>query len=288
MGHIFISYSHKDKDYVHRLAEAMQSEGFEVWIDDRIDYGTRWPLVIETAIDSCDAFILVASQNSHASKWVHHELSRADRLQKPIFPLLLEGAPWLSFESTQYYDIRGMKLLNRRFYDDLRKQTNKHIETVREMIVGSWPVYANKKYGFSVSYPMESNVSQENENFVRIDLPILSGTNLQEKYLVLSLRDDGILSSPLVNKLPYVDIPTNVDVFGLRLLKESGSDAGMNRLYERISYSTQRNNRVVTITLHLSSFCREMFLPALLTQVDFVAEKEVLLYVTSTFVWLAS
>jgi hypothetical protein len=46
MGHIFISYSHKDKAYVHRLAEALQNENFDVWIDDRIDYGTRWPLVI--------------------------------------------------------------------------------------------------------------------------------------------------------------------------------------------------------------------------------------------------
>ena len=43
MGHIFISYSHTDKEYVYKLADAMQSEGLEIWIDDRIDYGTRWP-----------------------------------------------------------------------------------------------------------------------------------------------------------------------------------------------------------------------------------------------------
>ena len=41
MAHIFISYSHKDKAYVHRLAETLQNENFDVWIDDRIDYGTR-------------------------------------------------------------------------------------------------------------------------------------------------------------------------------------------------------------------------------------------------------
>ena len=46
MGHIFISYSHKDKDYIHRLQDALQAEGFEVWIDDRIDFGDEWPMVI--------------------------------------------------------------------------------------------------------------------------------------------------------------------------------------------------------------------------------------------------
>src|SRR5262245_4679442 len=125
MGHIFVSYSHKDKEYVHKMAEAMQSEGFEVWIDDRIDYGTRWPLVIETAIDSCDAFILVASNNSHESRWVQHEIARAQRLEKQIFPVLLGGEPWLSFESIQYFDVRDGALPSRKFYDVLRQNVNK-------------------------------------------------------------------------------------------------------------------------------------------------------------------
>ncbi len=41
MGHIFISYSHDDTDYAHRLADALQAEGFDVWIDARIDYGSQ-------------------------------------------------------------------------------------------------------------------------------------------------------------------------------------------------------------------------------------------------------
>jgi hypothetical protein len=42
MSHIFISYSHDDTDYAHRLEGELKRRGFEVWIDDRIDYGTRW------------------------------------------------------------------------------------------------------------------------------------------------------------------------------------------------------------------------------------------------------
>ena len=53
MSHIFISYSHKDPDreYAYKLEAALQQEGFEVWIDDRIDYGTQWPRVVQQAVD---------------------------------------------------------------------------------------------------------------------------------------------------------------------------------------------------------------------------------------------
>ncbi len=98
MGHIFISYSHIDKDYVHRLQEELLKQGFNVWIDDRIDYGTRWPKVIQDHLDDCDAFIVIVSENSFDSEWVQNEVTRAKRIGKPFFPLLLSGSPWLSIE----------------------------------------------------------------------------------------------------------------------------------------------------------------------------------------------
>ena len=42
MGHIFVSYSHKDTAYVEKLEKKLISEGFDVWVDHRIDYGSRW------------------------------------------------------------------------------------------------------------------------------------------------------------------------------------------------------------------------------------------------------
>jgi len=123
MAHIFISYSHKDKGYVHKLQEALRREGFEVWIDDRIDYGTEWPKVIQKHLDECDAFIVVVSENAFESKWVQNEVARADRKKKPIFPLLLHGEPWLSFEATQYIDVSGGNLPPERLYSRLEKVT---------------------------------------------------------------------------------------------------------------------------------------------------------------------
>jgi hypothetical protein len=122
MSHIFISYSHKDAGYAHTLAESLQNKGFEVWIDVRLDYGSQWPHEIQKYLDTCEAFILIMSANAFTSEWVQSELQRAKRKRKPVFPLLLEGEePWLSVESTQFYDVRDRKLPVEEFYSDLKQ-----------------------------------------------------------------------------------------------------------------------------------------------------------------------
>jgi hypothetical protein len=127
VGHIFISYSHRDGSYAHRLADTIQAEGFDVWIDARLDYGSQWPQEIQKQLDTCDAFILIMTPRSFASDWVQSELQRAKRKLKPIFPLLLEGdEPWLSVESTQYYDVRGERLPDPKFYSGLARVVPRH------------------------------------------------------------------------------------------------------------------------------------------------------------------
>jgi hypothetical protein len=119
MGHVFVSYSHRDKAYVHKLADGIRARGFDIWIDDRIDYGSRWPKVIQENLDTCDAFIVVISENSYESEWVQSEVARAKRKGKPFFPLLLSGDPWLSIEVTQYVDVRNQSLPPEKFYERL-------------------------------------------------------------------------------------------------------------------------------------------------------------------------
>jgi TIR domain-containing protein len=122
MGHIFISYSHKDADYAHRFAETLQASGFGVWIDERLDYGSQWPLEIQKQLDACDAFIIIMTPRSFSSEWVQSELQRAKRKLKPILPLLLEGdEPWLSLESTQCYDVHAGIFPDIRFYSALKR-----------------------------------------------------------------------------------------------------------------------------------------------------------------------
>lgn len=287
MGHIFISYSHKDKEYVHKLAEALQDKNFDVWIDDRIDYGTRWPLVIEDAIDTCESFILVASQNSHESTWVQHELARAQRLEKKIFPLLLNGDAWLPFESIQYFDVRDRSLPNQKFYDALRAVETSSFAYMRELVTGLWPIYQNEHYGFSVHYP-KGEIASKKDTFFQIDLPGIEGTNLYNRSLSILCKDDGNLSSQVIQRLPWIHKSSYVDVLGLTFLRESGEDAAMHKFHLVTSFSVQRQSRVVHLTFHLDTYVAEVIYqgPGVIVEVDKKIATDTLLGVVSSFTWL--
>lgn len=123
MGHIFISYSHADQEYVNKLHAAFLSEGFDAWIDGRIDYGDQWPKVIQKHLDECDAFIIVMSGNSYESEMVQNEITRAREKKKPIFPILLDDESWLIVQAKQYVDVRDGSLPTEKFYKRLEAVT---------------------------------------------------------------------------------------------------------------------------------------------------------------------
>jgi formylglycine-generating enzyme required for sulfatase activity len=183
MSHIFLSYSRKDTDYAHMLAENLQSRGFEVWIDARLDYGAHWPLEIQKHLDSCDAFILIMTPRSFVSEWVQSELQRAKRKSKPIFPLLLEGdEPWLSVESTQYYDVRDGRMPDARFFMAIGRVVSP--ADIPEAIPVSRPVIMMKEVKQEQAKP-ESKIKTE----VLIAVISLIGTIFA-----------GLLASPLIER----------------------------------------------------------------------------------------
>ena len=121
MSHIFISYAHSDQIYARKLADYLLANGFDVWIDDRIDFGTRWMRAIFEAVDSCDAFIVIMTPESYEREWVEKEYLRAADQKKPSFPLLLNGKVFPFFVGIQYYDVRGEKLPEKNFLERLAK-----------------------------------------------------------------------------------------------------------------------------------------------------------------------
>lgn len=138
MSFIFISYSRQDQAYVSTLVQALQSHQLPIWIDDRIDYGTDWPDVIEEHLEQSAVFLLVMSPRSKRSHWVNCELTRAIELDKPIFPLLLEGRRWLQVATKQSVDVIGGKLPEARFFGALRKYFPMTVDTAdstRETVV---------------------------------------------------------------------------------------------------------------------------------------------------------
>lgn len=120
MAHVFISYSRKNYDYAHKLADHLLANGFDVWIDDRrLDFGSRWVREIFKAVDECAAFVLIMSPESYESQAVEQEYLQASARNKQIFPLYLDGEVFPFFRGVQYNDVRGEKLPEQVFLDRL-------------------------------------------------------------------------------------------------------------------------------------------------------------------------
>ena len=121
MGHIFISYSRKDEEYVNRLVDALENEGFEVWIDRELLTGDTWTQVINHKIDTCDAFVVVMTASSKESKWVNREVLYALQEGKKIFPLLLQGKLWMLLQDFNYFKVIDGLIPDRKFFKDIEK-----------------------------------------------------------------------------------------------------------------------------------------------------------------------
>lgn len=106
MSHVFISYNRQDRAYVEQLATFLQEQLFNVWFDARIAPSDEWWDRIEDAIEQCGAFIIIMTPAAHKSKWVKREMLLADKLGKPVFPLLLDGEEWNFYVHVQYEDVR--------------------------------------------------------------------------------------------------------------------------------------------------------------------------------------
>jgi len=94
MGHIFISYSRRDSQFVDTLRSRLESSGIPVWVDRAdIQGGSKWRSEIVKAIEEADAFVIVLSRHSIQSDNVRKELDVAEGFKARVIPLELEPVP---------------------------------------------------------------------------------------------------------------------------------------------------------------------------------------------------
>jgi hypothetical protein len=79
----FVSYSHRDDEFVASLRDALRDRGRAVWIDaDSISPGAPWREELGTAIEAATVFLVVMSPESVASTECRKELARAAEIGK--------------------------------------------------------------------------------------------------------------------------------------------------------------------------------------------------------------
>jgi hypothetical protein len=168
MSYVFISYSHSDSEYARQFSIHLESRRIPFWIDERIDYGAKWPDVIERQLDGCSVFVVIMTPKARLSTWVQNELARAQRKKKKIFPLLLEGdEPWLSVEALQYVDVRGGKLPPDSFFNNLSDSFS-HPKRAKKLIYESDFRVASSQWE-EAEYP--DGKAFRKDNFYHIQVP---------------------------------------------------------------------------------------------------------------------
>lgn len=120
-GHVFISYSRTDQPYARKLADHINTHGLIAWIDDQIDYGERWFREITKAIQDSAAVVVIMTPDAENSTWVEREILIAQRENKPILPLLLNGRGFAMFINIQYVDVNGEIMPGDDFFTRLRR-----------------------------------------------------------------------------------------------------------------------------------------------------------------------
>src|SRR5215211_6252226 len=124
MAQLFISYSTRNADFARYLRGLLQDAGFDVWMDEtKLSTGQSWTDTLEANITNCAASVIIMSPESKASDWVRRERLLAERLHKPMFPILLSGEAWWDLANIQYEDMRaGVKAsLSPRMIEALRR-----------------------------------------------------------------------------------------------------------------------------------------------------------------------
>jgi TolB-like protein len=102
---LFVSYSRSDLEHARPVIDLLESSGFDVWWDGRLEGGENFLQTTETALEKSACVVVLWSATSVASHWVRDEAQRG-RERGCLVPLTIDGtmAP-LGFRQFQLLDI---------------------------------------------------------------------------------------------------------------------------------------------------------------------------------------
>jgi formylglycine-generating enzyme required for sulfatase activity len=109
MNDIFISYSSKDREWVARLAKALEAQGYEVWWDPEILPGQHYQDVIQKALHGAKSVVAVWTADSVQSDYVKAECLWAFTKRNLISVLGKDAEIPTPFNAIQAADLRKWK-----------------------------------------------------------------------------------------------------------------------------------------------------------------------------------
>ncbi len=126
---IFISYSHKDAKFAHKISDYLKNYGIPIWIDSReINIGDSLIQKISDGLIEAEYVIALISKNSLRSNWVNKELDIAmtqeiENKRIKVLPALLDDSELPGF-------LKGKVYLDFRKDEDFFSQCEKIISRI--------------------------------------------------------------------------------------------------------------------------------------------------------------
>ena len=118
---IFLSHSTQDKEVVAAIADAVQGQGLQAWMDVRqLTAGDQLEPAIQTAIEQAAQFVVVLSPSALASDWVRKEIESARTVAAgrqdgyKLIPVLIGGVRPESVQSLLGADVLAIEIDDRR------------------------------------------------------------------------------------------------------------------------------------------------------------------------------
>jgi len=111
-GYVFLSYAHEDSEFVAKLKQFLEEQGYGYWDyeeSDR-DYHSQLFLELEEAILGSAALFAVLSEDWKRSRWTVREYFFAEDAGTPVFllrskalrpTLAVAGMPYIDFEDDE-------------------------------------------------------------------------------------------------------------------------------------------------------------------------------------------
>jgi hypothetical protein len=108
MADIFISYARADREIAKVFADAFAAQGWSVWWDPEISYGTQFDKVIEQEISRAKCVVVLWSRRSVESPWVRTEASDGNQ-RNILVPIRIEADTKepLEFRKVQTAELAG-------------------------------------------------------------------------------------------------------------------------------------------------------------------------------------
>jgi hypothetical protein len=148
-----------------------------------------------------------------------------------------------------------------------------------------WLTFTNPRYAFVFKYPPQGHVVPgSHENLARIDLPVLTGTNLHEKYLEVSVVENA---NSCQSPLPSPRSSETVTLNDISFLKQTGVMIYAGRTYKWTAYSTARERACVSLGFIMHSTDPSMFTTPPPILYDEAVESAVFAQIAGTYAWLA-